>query len=72
MPNLGEYRVQAGALAPAQSEQAAYRAQRVHGRRVLGALGRPEAHEALIQPIAIRGRDANLLGVDNGGDAPGT
>jgi hypothetical protein len=37
--------------------------------RIIAAIGRPEAHEVLIQPITIRGRVVNFLYVDNGGDA---
>lgn len=37
--------------------------------RILNAIGRPEAHEVLIQPVAIRGRVVNLLYADNGPDA---
>ena len=36
--------------------------------RILDAIGRPDAHEVLIQPVAIRSRVVNLLYVDNGGD----
>lgn len=37
--------------------------------RILDAIGRSDAHEVLIQPVAIQGRVVNLLYADNGPDA---